>query len=73
MPSLLEHFRRPPLVLKRGSITARLCMNRLGNYLNEPQHIRILRIGQGIDPNTRRGQQMRNSHKVRMDNGLNIS
>ena len=53
--------------------TVHLCMNPRHNFHVLPQHIRTLRIGQGIDPNNRQGQQMRNSHKVRMDNELNIS
>jgi len=54
-------------------LTVHLCMIPSRNCHDGPQHIRILRIGQGIDPNNRQGQQMRNSHKVRMGSELNIS
>ena len=54
-------------------LTVHLCMIPLGNYHILPQHIRTLRIDQGIDPNNRQGQQMKSFQMVRMDSGQNIS
>ena len=53
--------------------TVHLCMIPSRNFHDEPLHIHTPQISQGITPNNHQGQQMRNSHKVRMDNELNIS
>ncbi len=54
-------------------LTVHLCMIPLGNYHILPQHIRTLRIDQGIDPNTHLMLQMMNFRRVRMDSEQNIS
>jgi len=54
-------------------LTVHLCKIPSRNCRDGPQHIRTLRIGQGITPNNRQDQQMRNSQMVRMGSELNIS
>jgi len=67
-------FRLEFLPIKKDSwVTVRLCKIPSGNCRILLLRIRTLRISRGIIPNSRQGQQMRNSHKVRMGNELNIS